>query len=838
MNRPVDPTRRRTLTASRRGVSSVLSMMFLVIFGSLGAAMAVVAQGNLRTADSAIRVSRAMSAAETGLVFATRRLSSEASRFVVRRGVIDPTLADQLWRGTYSPSDPGDLVVMPPDGYEVVAPPAGIAQALIDAHHADVGAVDLEPGDAQLPAFDNVTGRLDAKPIRIGGGEHRASFRLSYRPLANTSRILGVSEGRDGDVTRTLQMEFELDKRIEFAILSPNRIMIGKNVLVEGPIGTTFGIVDGEINTSHGQPVVMRSDFRYLDPDLDAAIASLEQAVEQYDVDGDNRLRIHHPIEMSGLAVDPSLVDVNGDEFVDEFDLFLDRFDTDGDGRVVWDPARAVAAGSPFGEPEFAGVDDQLARLLDLARADRNGDGVVDADDLRLGRGDGVIDILDRPAKLRGDLRLAVTSETWETESGGPWTRHVRGSIRAEDKAPATFGLGQDELRTVTTDMFAESAVWFDDQATTDLLSELGIASWNAWDPTELDAAAVADPESTAEGWVHEEVPFGSPNAYDWYRRPVIVGRTFTNLRIPTGANALFKDCIFLGVTYIETGTSCSHQNWNFFGTVHRSGEAPDFTYEAADWAESLVPAFDHSLLPPGSPPGTKALSNNIRFHDCTFLGSLAGDTPDTYTHWRNKIQVTGGTRLYNRPDDPDLLAQADGPLLAAALASIDSDDLAELRKSSMMLPGWSVDVGNFDNTQSADPDLTPRIRMTGTVVAGVFDVRGTAEIEGTLLLTFRPTASEGPLRQPWMLDAEGQPTEPPTQTNGQPHAFNTTIGYFGQADGDGEGVLPGSDTFEGFGEILLRWDPDADLPDGIPWPIKAVPLRETYREARMETSS
>jgi hypothetical protein len=47
--------------------------------------------------------------------------------------------------------------------------------------------------------------------------------------------------------------------------------------------------------------------------------------------------------------------------------------------------------------------------------------------------------------------------------------------------------------------------------------------------------------------------------------------------------------------------------------------------------------------------------------------------------------------------------------------------------------------------------------------------------------------------------------------------------------------VLPGADTFEGFGEILLRWDPDADLPDGIPWPIEVVPLRETYREARTE---
>lgn len=172
MRLPIRPNR-RTRPRARRGVSSVLSMMFLVIFGSLGAAMAVVAQGNLRTADSAIRVSRAMSAAETGLVFATRRLSSEASRFVIRRGVIDATLADQLWRGTYSPSEPGDLVVLPPVGYEVVSSPAGIAQALLDAHHVDVGAVDLEPGDAQLPAIDTATGQLDTKPIRIGGGTHR-----------------------------------------------------------------------------------------------------------------------------------------------------------------------------------------------------------------------------------------------------------------------------------------------------------------------------------------------------------------------------------------------------------------------------------------------------------------------------------------------------------------------------------------------------------------------------------------------------------------------------------------------------------------------------------------
>ena len=35
---------------SRRGVASVLAMMFLIIFGSLVAAMAIASQGNVRTA--------------------------------------------------------------------------------------------------------------------------------------------------------------------------------------------------------------------------------------------------------------------------------------------------------------------------------------------------------------------------------------------------------------------------------------------------------------------------------------------------------------------------------------------------------------------------------------------------------------------------------------------------------------------------------------------------------------------------------------------------------------------------------------------------------------------
>jgi len=788
---------------ARRGVSSVLSMMFLVIFGSLGAAMAVVAQGNLRTADSALRVSRAASAAETGLVFGTRILQAEVSRCPITPGVVDAALADRLWRGTYEP--PESTGLSNADGGTACIP--NIAAGIVEAHEAYVGEVVPEQvNDELLPSFDAVHGEIHAPPIRLGEGaaegeaEAGPTFRLSYHPVPGTSRILVVSEGRDGTVRRTVQMEFELDKRIEYAVLSPNRLMIGKNVVVEGPLGTTYGAGPGELETNHGHPLVLRSNFNDLDPDLDESLRTLAEAIAAHDVDGDNRLRTQHPLEMAGLALDEALADHDGDEYVDDFDLFLGRFDLDGDGRVVWDPVRTAAAGLGTLEAEFAGIDDQLARLLDRSRPDRNGDGRLDDEDVRLGWDDGVVDGLDRPAKVHGTLRFAVGEADWETAAETSWQTLVHGGVRSGERAATSFD--RDDLRVATTDTFAESAAWFSERATTTLDQQVAEG---------LSAGGIHIP---AEEGPWEEIPFGSASAYDWYRRPVYENMTFRNVRIPAGTNALFRNCVFEGVTYIETESDCGHVYWNIAGAMERvegaDGEAdayrPRFPgYVAASPPDSADPIED-----------TKTRSNNLRFDACTFLGSIAGDTPAEYTHWRNKVQFTGPTRLFNDPDDPDLLRQADGPLLRAALSSLPEEDLAELRKSSMMLPGWSVDVGNFSNEQAEDPDDTARIRLSGTVVAGVLDIRGTADLHGTLLTTYRPVAGEGPMR-----------------LGGTPDAFNTTIGYFGSLDGDFEGSTPGDDTFEGFGEIVLRWDPDADLPDGILWPVQAIPVPETYREAR-----
>ena len=205
----------------RRGVASVLAMMFLVLFGSLAVAMAVVAQGNLRTADSGLRVSRAMSAAETGLVFGARRLREQAGRFVVTEGVIEAAFAEELWLGTL-PSD--DFDVLPPDGFSEGTEPDGIMQAVFYLHdEIDTHAIEVLAGDASLPTMDTTLGVLEVKPIPISDEANGPYFRLRYELVDSEPFIRITSRGFDGNIVRELSMDFRVGKKIEFAAISPNR---------------------------------------------------------------------------------------------------------------------------------------------------------------------------------------------------------------------------------------------------------------------------------------------------------------------------------------------------------------------------------------------------------------------------------------------------------------------------------------------------------------------------------------------------------------------------------------------------------------------------------------
>jgi hypothetical protein len=786
--------------ARRRGVASVLAMMFMVLFGSLAAAMAVVAQGNLRTADSGLKMSRAMSAAETGLIFASRRLSSEGGRFVVEKGVIDADFAEDIWMGTVDIGTDGDVIVLPPVGYSVDPPQGngiGIVEAVRDVHLVDAHSVVIEPGDSALPEIDYDYGTLRVRPITLTGDTDGPYFRLKYELVQDEPAIRVTSTGVDGDISRTLQMDFELNKRIEFAILSPNRVMIGKNVRVEGPLGTRYGLIEEELEPNNGDPLVMRSDFYWLDSNLDTLLDTFFTQVVTYDVDGDGRLRPDHPVEGQAISDHPELVDYDGDEYVDDCDLFMSHFDNNSDAMVVYDSGLAAAAGLGGLSEEFAGIDDQLARLIDDASADRDGDGEITSSDIALGYHDGVIDANDLYAKVHGRLAFAVARATWEAYHGESYQTVVEGPIRADiDVAPVTFEVTEDEMREITTEMFDDTQTWYESQVPSG--------------PDDFWNQASGGHTAYIPGDEWEEVPYGSTAPYDFYGRDTFQDVTFRNVRIPMGCNGLFINCTFIGVTFIESEADCDDEDWNYADARDEVEDPPgsgNFTYPKR--FPDLVPELDD-----GTPvPNTRVMSNNIRFHNCVFLGSISGDRLGEYTHWRNKVQITGEqTRFYADPNDPDLLEDSDprAPLWKSELGAMPQNVLDELQKSSILMPGWSFDVGNFEN----DPLQTTKLKLKGTIIAGILDVRGTADVHGTLLMTYRPTPGVGPLFY-----------------GGLPDAFNTTIGYFEPEAGGLEGKDLDEIQAMGFGEITLRYNPDAKLPDGIPWPLSIEPDPTTYVE-------
>src|SRR5688572_32524400 len=111
------------------------------------------------------------------------------------------------------------------------------------------------------------------------------------------------------------------------------------------------------------------------------------------------------------------------------------------------------------------------------------------------------------------------------------------------------------------------------------------------------------------------------------------------------------------------------------------------------------------------------------------------------YTHVRNKFQFTGSTRFTTEhpsaPEDPDL--------------NPEQGDVAEISKSSMMLPNYSVDIGQFNSPSDtfvpASGQVSPpgqNVQLNGTIVAGVMDIRGNTSIDGSLMLTFLPIAGQG----------------------------------------------------------------------------------------------
>lgn len=947
-------------TDDRRGVATVLAMMFLVLFGSLAAAMAVSSKGNLRTAATHLHVMRALGAAETGLKIGESRLAAATNRFIVSNSNMTGSFVSNVWNGSI-PNGESYTVSTPPYGAMESPTPAGIARALANQFAQDGNvqtgvSVDTPTIAGAMAGVDttnvySATGWLYTPAIGLNsavGTQKPQAYSIIFAPLKNGTDIRIIATGYDFDysrtgapITRTVMQDYRIGKRVKQAIISPSKLQIGKNVLVTGDLGARYT----DVTQNAGDPLQLRSDFFGLNATLNTKLTDFFTALRTYDIDGDNRLRVAHPTE--GAAIPPNtrdydgdgrpdaaFADVTGDGYVDEFDIFINHFDINRDGKVAL--AANLSAGTPNAglSPEFVdnlnrSVDEDLAILIDTNNPDRNRNGVwgfVDTNrngkwdagepfndydsarsvnrDQILGYRDGVIDKRDQYGKVRGRLIFKTTSAAW-TAGQGDYSSKVQGPIRpTDDSAARTFDAPDQMLPNIDSSTFVSSEAALKTAAdgsafTAQVATNLGVSASSL--PTYVETRPSnttlprylrLDPDNNLDGLpdnsataYFEKMPYNAPTFSDWYYRPVYENMTFRDVKIPMGTNALFKNCQFIGVTYVETTSTNSHVLWNEYGKLQvptgqtrpspvnariiygdNSGETsyptmlpasalPPNQYVLMSQAKPLdkadIPAnqtgsiTNFSQLPNPLVLGgkrvtdTRTVSNNIRFHDCLFVGSVVSDKPGVFTQIRNKLTFTGSTRFkQTHPDYPN-----------DPLYNPQDADRTEIAKSSLMLPNYSVDIGTFNSPPSQD------VQLRGAVVAGVLDMRGNVNLDGALMLTFKPQRGTAP-----MIDVLGNPI-------GNTANFNTTIGYFGPSDGDSESLDPatlptvggvkivGYDTdgdgladvgptgtppsgavavpFYGYGRITLRFDPTMTLPSGIMLPMYAEPVTGSYREGK-----
>ena len=200
--------------------------------------------------------------------------------------------------------------------------------------------------------------------------------------------------------------------------------------------------------------------------------------------------------------------------------------------------------------------------------------------------------------------------------------------------------------------------------------------------------------------------------------RHVYENQTFTNARLPNNYNALFRNCTFEEVLYID----CSKTGSSYY--------------------------------------------NNVRFEDCTYNGVIVSDTPEIFKWVDNCLYFTGEATFENKPS---------------------------IQEATILAPHFNVNLGN------TNPVKSEKNVLTGAIVGGIVDVRGNAEIYGTIIS---------------MCD-----------TTQWPSGYVTNIGAT-LDDGGSETTELGD-----IGVIDITPDKDQMLPSGITSPIIIKPLKDTYSE-------
>ncbi|MGH7215261.1 MAG: hypothetical protein ACREIT_10910, partial [Tepidisphaeraceae bacterium] len=533
---------------------------------------------------------------------------------------------------------------------------------------------------ASLPSPGAGTVTFDAdsvttQGVSIDGGAGTFALRVERLPYYITTptderyrRYIRVtSTGTYGESTRTVSMDFVVDKRVKFAVVGKVPIQVGRNTLIEGPVAMA--------TANKLPPVLALSDFRHLTASLKTSIDAFDAFVKVNHNGYDNRISVHHATE-SAAAIAAGYTDRNKDNFIDEYDLFLKEFDDNDDKAVSTEEFTDSATDKLYDANLFASID-------------ALGGPQFDGDLEREGLEDGVIDNRDVYAKVNGQLTMAVTSQYWAAHQ--TIEDQINGPIVWNDPTTPAIRFGAD----TGTDIFDLSPANFDTTSFKDRTgadngtpSKVGTVFTN-WTVTAADKT---------HGNADERTPFGSTSYQATYRRPVFRGVTFRNCRIPKGLNALFEDCTFEGATFVELTSN-----------ITNGGSTTTDPGHGMTWSKRMESGhtFNKSTALTSSTSKGFKDGNNLRFNGCVFKGPVASDVPTAYTHFSNSWEFTGATKF----------------------AIVEDEEWK--KTATIVAPQTNIEMGSFTDPTAAPSTLVGVVVAGNIDIRGTSVVDGSVIVTG-----------------------------------------------------------------------------------------------------------
>lgn len=626
----------------RRGATAVLAMLFLVVAVTLVVGVTSATSLNVQSTRNGAVAEQALGAAESGLDWFAWRLT-QMSRPSTTSGTITASVVDTLW-----PS----------------------LKTSITNEMATMTRTSERP-------VTSTTNSISTSAIGIG---NNGSFQITverhplYAGDAYDGRYIRVtSRGTVGGIYRTVAATFKIDKRIPYAVVGRTRIQIGRNTLVDGAMGMA--------TASLTPPYLLLSDFMHLDSNLTNQVRSWYTFIEANGDTYDSRVRIDSAV--GARAATAGYVDYNADGYYDDYDLFVRYYDRNNDKAISTAEFTNPATGKLYDENLFKAID-----ALDAPR--------FAGDPPRSGYNDGVISNLDNYAKARGTVSMAISRNSLSSSLAGSGQ-----TIFDVMQGPTVASKGSSAVKFNDSAIFDLSPANFE-QATINFKARSGTSAGTASRTSTVIANTTLATSDANGGTVTERTPIGSTSYQATYRRPVFRNLTLRNVIIPKGMNALFDNCRFEGVTFVDM-----ERNITTSGGATTTDQG-----EAMSWSQRKISGGnftkDQVLLSSGTPTSAQTIThgsqkgNNLRFNNCTFKGPIAGGYATAYSHFSNSWEFTGSTLFDNQ---------------------IDST-------ATILSPQVNIEMGSF-----TDPSQAPST-LVGVVVAGNIDIRGTSVVDGSVIVT------------------------------------------------------------------------------------------------------